>query len=88
MAEVAHSAAGISRADANEIVTKLVALYENDIDKRPPGLRIDEAYDVVTVRPKPEWVATYEEVKAELGELGLEIDTAAIYNQAGINASR
>ncbi len=82
MAEVAHATAGMSRADANEIVQQLVARYADDLDKRPIGKRFDEVYDPVRVQPTAEWLAVYEEVKAELRELGLNLDSAAAHTQA------
>jgi len=84
MAEVAHSAAGMSRKEANRIVTELVSRYVDQIGKRPIGKRFNEVYDMQTLRPTEEWLGVYNEVKKELADLGLKIDTAAIYKQLGI----
>lgn len=88
MAEVAHSAAGMSRPEANRIVTELVSRYEDQIGKRPIGKRFDEVYDLENLRPTDEWLGVYNEVKDELAELGLKIDTAAIYNTIGESSYR
>ena len=88
MGEVAHASAGMSRGEANRIVTELVSRYEDQIGKRPIGKPFNEVYDLDTLQPKSEWLDTYNEVKKELADLGLKIDTAAIYKQLGINSSR
>jgi hypothetical protein len=43
------------------------------LDKRPIGQPFPEVYDPITLKPRPAWQALYEEVKAELGEIGLAI---------------
>lgn len=83
MAEVAHAARGMSRRDANELVTELVRRYEQALSIRPVGKRFDEVYDVVRVQPVAAWSTLYEEVKDELRELGLELDSAAAHTAAG-----
>lgn len=83
MAEVAHAAAGMSRADANSIVEQLIARYADDLDKRPVGRRFDEVYDPVRVQPTAEWLGVYEEIKSDLRGLGLNLDSAAALAQAG-----
>jgi len=83
MAEVAHAARGLSRSEANEMVLRLVARYRDDLDRRPVGKRFDEVYDVVRVQPTEEWLGVYEEVKDELRELGLDLDSAAAHACVG-----
>jgi methylamine--corrinoid protein Co-methyltransferase len=70
-AEVAHTAAGMSREQANEIVIKLLALYEEDLPKEPIGQPFQEVYDMSTLQPTPEWLGMYHEVKSELVEMGM-----------------
>lgn len=72
-AEVARAAAGMSRADADVIVRRLVELYKPDLDKRPKGQPFGEVYDVVTLKPQPAWLETYEAVKDELRQMGLPL---------------
>lgn len=88
MAEVAHTAAGMSRSETNRIVTELLPRYEDQIDKRPIGQRFDEVYDLDTLKPTDAWLGIYNEVKEELAAIGFEIDTSAIYNKVGISTSR
>lgn len=83
MAEVAHAAAGMSRDEANRIAEALTDRYQGDLDQRPYGKRFDEVYDAVRVQPTEEWLAVYEEVKGELRDLGLDMDSSAAHAKVG-----
>ncbi len=75
MGEVGHAVARqeISLSEANAMILELLDRYEHIFDNPDgnPGARIDQAYDLATMRPVPEWQLMYDEVKAELRELGL-----------------
>lgn len=73
-AEAGKAAAGMSRGAANEIVLKLFAKYAGELEKKPIGKPFDEVYDLQTLRPTDEWQAMYEEVRAELVDMGLPLD--------------
>lgn len=63
--------ARLTRKEANEIVLAITDKYQPHIDDRTAhtiGLTYQEAHDVETSRPKPEFLATYNQVKAELKE--------------------
>ena len=70
----AVAAQGMTRAEANGIVQKLLAKYEHVFEQEGgnAGVRFDEAYDMDTVEPKPAWLAMYEEAKAELRAMGIQ----------------
>jgi len=70
---VAHAAAGTSREQANETVKKLLAIYEDDLTTKPIGKPFQEVYDLKTLRPTPEWLGIYHEVKEELVEMGVAV---------------
>ncbi len=72
-AEVARAASGMSRKDGDELVRKLIALYKPILTQRPKGLPFNEVYDVATIKPLPEWLQMYEQVKSELREMGLPL---------------
>jgi methylamine--corrinoid protein Co-methyltransferase len=72
-AEVARAASGMSRKDGDELVRKLIALYKPVLDQRPKGLPFNEVYDVTTIKPLPQWLATYEQVRSELRDMGLPL---------------
>ena len=61
---------------ANELVNKILPKYQPLIDNRTLhtiGGDFRTAYDLVTIKPKPEYLTIYNKVKAELRELGLPI---------------
>lgn len=62
-------AAGIDRQHGVELLTRLMRKLE---DKNPEvGFTIEECYDLVNHRPKPEYNKVYMEVKEQLASLGL-----------------
>ncbi|MBF9016618.1 MULTISPECIES: monomethylamine:corrinoid methyltransferase [unclassified Oceanispirochaeta] len=75
MAEVAHAAVRqeMTMEEGNKIILSLLKKYEHvlEMEGGNPGQSIEEAYDLVTVKPVPQWTALYEEVKAELREAGI-----------------
>lgn len=72
---VAASRQGLKRSEANELIQNLLGRYEHvfALEEGNPGLPFEEAYDMVRVQPKPEWLAMYEKVKLELKDFGLSI---------------
>lgn len=71
--EVGHAAAGMSRAQANELMSRIVAEYSNLLETDLSGKRFDEVYDLDTLRPTSDWLALYDQSKKELIEMGLEL---------------
>jgi methylamine--corrinoid protein Co-methyltransferase len=71
--EVGHAAArqGMTRAQANEIVLKLLARYEGQIADAPKGKPFQECYDARTARPMPWYLEMYQKVKGELAAMGI-----------------
>lgn len=64
---------GLTLAQVNQLVRQLLSRYE-DIFQMPngnPGACFDHAYDLKTLKPVPAWQRLYEEVKAEVREMGL-----------------
>ena len=76
MGEVGHAVAkqNLSLTEANRIIQKLLEKYEYvfSAPEGNPGVRFDQAYDLTTLKPVPEWQKMYEEVKADVKEIGLE----------------
>ena len=72
-AEVARSAAGMSREQADEIVKKLLVLYEEELPKKPIGKPFQEVYDLQSLQPTSEWMEIYQEVKDELTAMGIAL---------------
>lgn len=75
MGEVAKAAAAqrMTRAEANDIVLRLLEKYEHvfAMEDKNAGKRFDEAYDMQTLEPVPAWQRMYDEVKEELRALGI-----------------
>lgn len=78
MGEVGKAVArqGMGREEADAIAMGLLEKYEGILDSPQgnPGRRFDEAYDLDSLEPKPEWEAMYREVRAELAGMGIEFD--------------
>lgn len=72
--EIAHAVSGMGREEANELVERLYAKYEPDLNTKPIGRPFEEVYDVQRVQPTPEWQAMYEKVWGELVDMGLPLD--------------
>ena len=69
--EVAHAVSGMSRREANELVKRLLVIYEPDLKTNPIGKPFEEVYDVDNVEPLPEWQGMYNEVMYELVQMGI-----------------
>jgi hypothetical protein len=62
---------GIKRADANQLIKKIVSKYEHRIPEAPLGKTFQECYDVKKAMPTKEYAELYGAVKQELLELGV-----------------
>jgi methylamine--corrinoid protein Co-methyltransferase len=71
--EITHAVAGMSRAEADELVRRLMTIYEPDLNTKPIGRPFEEVYDVDEVVPTAEWQGMYEEVWQELVEMGVPL---------------
>lgn len=71
MGEAAKAVAGMKVETVNEVLGKLISLYEGNYKTAPRGKRFQECYDVVKVTPTPEYVAVYEKAIETLEGLGL-----------------
>jgi methylamine--corrinoid protein Co-methyltransferase len=71
----AVAAQGMTRAEANAIVLRLLERYEHIFAEKDgnPGVAFDEAYDLTSVEPVPAWQRMYDEVRRELIELGVKL---------------
>jgi len=71
--EVAQAAAGMTRAQADEIIRQAVAQYEPLLSTKPIGLPFDQVYDPIRVQPVAAWQAMAEKVKEQLFQWGLPL---------------
>jgi len=74
-AEVSRAATGMTREKANELVLKILPLYEGTFDNPNRGLPFAEVYDPLTVQPKPAWTEPYARAKDKLAALGVPFVT-------------
>lgn len=72
--EVSRAAVKLTREEADKIVRKAYAMYEDDLDKKPYGKPFWEVYDVKTIKPTEEWQRMYDEVREEAIGWGLPLD--------------
>lgn len=72
--EVSTATAGLARNEANTLVNKIYPKYEHLLAAPPKGVPFEECYDPVKIKPKPDFVSLYNEVKAELGEMGVPFE--------------
>jgi methylamine--corrinoid protein Co-methyltransferase len=70
--EVAHAAVCMSRAEANQIVKKLLTKYQDQLTDPPKGVSFQESYDWGSIEPKQEYVDLYCRIKDELTGYGLK----------------
>ncbi len=73
-AEVVRTMPGLTRERANELVSKIVPLYQVDLERKPIGKPFEEVYDLEKIQPSPEWQGIYDEVKEELIAMALPLD--------------
>jgi len=73
MGEAARTAAGMKVSDLNEIIGKILPLYEKGFVSPPPGKSFRECYDVKTVKPTAEYLEVYDKALQTLRDCGLDI---------------
>lgn len=71
--EMGKAASKLKRAEANDLVKRLLQKYEPRIKNPPPGSRYQDCYDVITAKPIDAYIRLYNEVKAELTEMGIPL---------------
>ncbi len=69
--EVVHAAAGLSRAEANELVKRLVPKYRDRLANPPKGAKFQDCFDWDSIEPRPEYLDLYGRIKDELAGYGL-----------------
>ena len=72
--EVAYAVRGMSREHANDLVKRLIAIYESQLNTQPIGKPFEEVYDIDTIQPTSQWQGMYDEVRNELIKMGLPLD--------------
>lgn len=63
---------GMTEAEGNAMLKKILEKYEYTLDEPKLGKRFDEVYDVRTIEPTAEWKGMYDKVKADLAAMGVQ----------------
>ncbi len=69
--EIAHGVVGMTRAEGNKILEKLLAKYEDDIPNAPKGKTYEQCWDMKTKQPIPDYKELYKKIKAECADFGV-----------------
>ncbi|MEW5747841.1 MAG: monomethylamine:corrinoid methyltransferase [Candidatus Thermoplasmatota archaeon] len=72
-AEVGHAVAGMSLADTNQMVLKLVQSYEKRLADPPLGKMLYDCWDPEARRPSKEYLRVVREYKRKMADLGLPL---------------
>jgi methylamine--corrinoid protein Co-methyltransferase len=73
MGEAAKATAGMKVSDVNEILSKVVPVYEAQYNNAPAGKTFQECYDVLRVKPTAEYLQVYDNAVKALRDFGLDI---------------
>jgi len=73
-AEVIRAAPKINRSEANEIVKRLLKIYEDNLPSASEGKPYQDCFDVATGFPKPEYLELYKKMKREISEMGIPLN--------------
>ena len=73
-AEVIRAAPKVSRSEANEIVKRLLKMYEDNLPSAPEGKPYQDCFDVATGFPKAEYVEFYEKMKRKIFEMEVPLN--------------
>jgi methylamine--corrinoid protein Co-methyltransferase len=72
--QMGTAAAKIRREQANELVIRLLGMYETQLDGAPVGSTYQECFDVATGKPSNAYLRLYDEVVKELTEMGIPFE--------------
>ena len=77
MGNAAAATAGMKIDDVNDILNKILPLYECHYQDAPQGKTFQECYDVTTVRPTKEYLEVYDKTVQTLRNCGIDVDWTA-----------
>ncbi len=73
-AKVIRAAHKVSRSEANEIVKRLLKIYEDNLPSASEGERYQDCFDVATGYPKAEYLEFYHNMKREISGMGVPLN--------------
>jgi hypothetical protein len=69
--ELGKAASKLTRAQANDLVIRILEKYESQIASPPEGDRYQDCHDPVTGKPNDAYVKLYNDVREELAADGI-----------------
>lgn len=72
MGECAHAVAGLPSEQINELLNKLIGMYEKNYKTAPKGKPYQECYDTIKLEPTQEYIDVYHEAVKIMTDLGLD----------------
>lgn len=72
--EMAIAASKLKREQANELVIQLLEKYESQIETASTGSTYQQCYNVTTGKPGDKYLQFFNEIKAELAEMGVPFE--------------
>ena len=73
-AEVIRAAPKINREHANNIVKRLLPMYEESLSSPPLGKPYQDCFDLATGYPKKEYMDLYKKMKQEIVDIGIPFE--------------
>lgn len=73
--EMAYAVTGMKAEEASVLVNQLLEKYEERLGEAGSGKRYQECYDLEMRKPSEEYIRLYEEVKGELAQMGLPLQS-------------
>jgi methylamine--corrinoid protein Co-methyltransferase len=69
--EMGMASAKLNRTKANDLVLRILEKYESQVGTPPEGSCYQECYDATTGKPAEGYVRLYDDIKNELGQMGI-----------------
>ena len=77
MGNAALATCGMKISDVNDVLNKLIPMYEAHYTDAPAGKTFQECYDVKTVKPTQEYLEVYDKAVATLRDIGGTSDSTS-----------
>jgi hypothetical protein len=73
LGRVCQAAVGLEPEHANRVTQALLSRYESSLEQPPAGQTLPELYDLARERPRPAYRQVWDNVAAELRDLGVPL---------------
>ena len=76
--QVFKSSAGLTRADANDIIKRMLPKYKDELVQPKKGVPCNECFDFERLEPTPEYKALYKQMEKEMIDFGIPVDRFSV----------